>query len=85
MAADAPREPQPAPVPDAPRVIITFAGRGSSACRIEAPGIDPGQLYLAAWLLDALAHETRQGQLIQEQAAAIPNLQTVLEQLKGRH
>lgn len=50
--------------PERPSITIRFAGPGSAeVASVEAPGIGLGQLYLAAWLLDAIARENRQGEL----------------------
>lgn len=49
-----------------PRIILEFAGPGTADLMIRIEGASPAQLYTAAWFLDALAHETRQGQLMQQ-------------------
>lgn len=64
-----PKAPEPAPV----RIVLTFAGPGSADVTMRAELVTPGQVYLAAWYLDAVARELRQGQLTQQAlAGAIP-------------
>lgn len=46
-----------------PRIILTFAGVGMADASIALDRVSPAQLYMAAWLLDAIAHEARGGQL----------------------
>lgn len=45
-----------------PRIVLTFAGVGmADVLDVAMDGISLGQLYAAAWQLDALARELRQG------------------------
>lgn len=50
---------KPAPEPAAPvRIILTLEGLDIS---VQADGVLPSQLYLAAWYLEAIAREVRAG------------------------
>lgn len=50
------------------RIVLEYPDGGSD-CRVTIdPATTPGQVYLAAWLLDAIAHEIRTGQLVQAAA-----------------
>lgn len=69
------KAPEETPEPG-PQVIISFGGPLSAEVQIRAEHVSPGQLYLAAWLLDAFAHEVRAGQVTQ---AAIGGLVTAPE------
>lgn len=58
-----------------PRIVIDFDSVNGSECRITPEGdVTTGQLYLAAWLLDAFAHETRLGERAMAAAARPPIL-----------
>jgi len=54
--------PEPSPMP-VPEIVISFAGPLSAEATVRAERVSPGQLFLAAWLLDALAHEVRAGEV----------------------
>lgn len=49
-------------------IVLAFPDGGSD-CRVTIdPATTPGQVYLAAYLLDLIAHEIRTGQLMQAAA-----------------
>lgn len=56
------QHPQAAPAEPAGRILIEFAGPGLAEHTINLEHVAHGQLYAAAWMLDALAHELRAGQ-----------------------
>jgi hypothetical protein len=65
-----------------PRIVLAFAGpdRADVAARLD--GVTPAQLFLAAWYLDALAREVRQGQLQQAALGALaPGGQAELDRI----
>jgi len=47
-------------------VVITFPGPGLADPTIRAENVTPGQLMAAAFLLDCLAREVRQGQVTRQ-------------------
>lgn len=47
-----------------PSVTVEFAGPDSAQMTVRAEGVSHGQLYAAAWLLDQVAREYRQGELL---------------------
>lgn len=56
-----------------PRIVIEFDAVNGAECAIRPDGdVSTGQLYLAAWLLDAFAHETRTGERAMIAAQASP-------------
>lgn len=56
-----------------PRIVIEFDAVNGAECAIRPDGdVSTGQLYLAAWLLDAFAHETRMGERAMIAAQASP-------------
>jgi hypothetical protein len=60
------RESNGAPAPEAqlPRIVITFAGPGVADMAISPDGtVSVSQVFAAAWLLDAFAHELRAKQV----------------------
>lgn len=72
------------PQPAACQLVIRFAGPGSSeVVAIEAPGLTPNQLYLAAWLVETIARENRQGELLKAagQGALAPGMADIVRDI----
>lgn len=51
-----PREPH--------RIVLTFPAEGELDVQIEAVEVRPAEVYLAAWVLEAIAREVRAGQVM---------------------
>lgn len=47
---------------DAPRIVIRWKGAGLADFTIEPLGVEPAQLFGAAWMLDRYAHDMRDEQ-----------------------
>ena len=72
-----------------PRIILEFAGPGMADLTIRIDRASPAQLYTAAWFLGELAHETRQGQLMQQAVTGLtvprPGAPVDLTRIKPSH
>lgn len=71
-----------------PRITLTFAGPDRADVAAKLDGVTPAQLFLAAWYLDALAREVRQGQLQQAALGALApggqaELDRVVQEIMG--
>lgn len=57
---------EPAAPASGPAIVLTFTGPGEAGFTVAAADVSPAQLYAAAWFLDQLAREVRQGIVTRE-------------------
>lgn len=75
----------PPPAPAQPALVIRFAGQGlAQVVGVDGPDVTPHQLYLAAWLLDAMAREARQGEVMRSMGGGLtPDMARVVQDIMG--
>lgn len=69
-----PKDPEPpadpaSSRPAASRIVLTFPGPDAATASVQAENVTLGQVYAAAWFLDAWARELRQGDLVKSSLA----------------
>lgn len=84
MASDASPPNGAAPGPPGSTITLSWTGAGSTGLSVRVgPAVTLEQLYLAAFFLDVLAHEARQGDLTRAAMAGLVGAPSdILDQLR---